>query len=70
MNFTIFLLQSYILQKYLGYSFYVMKGKCQLTVHPKDKPKMKAKLKELISRSNGWGYVRRKRKLEEYLKGW
>ena len=21
--------------KYLGYSFYVMKGKCQLTVHPK-----------------------------------
>ena len=41
--------------KYLGYSFYVMKGKCQLTVHPKAKSKMKAKLKELTSRSNGWG---------------
>ena len=35
--------------KYLGYSFYVMKGKCQLTVHPKAKAKMKAKLKELTS---------------------
>ena len=39
--------------KYLGYSFYVMKGKCQLTVHPKPKAKMKSKLKELTSRSNG-----------------
>ena len=27
--------------KYLGYSFYVMKVKCQLTVHPKSKAKMK-----------------------------
>lgn len=48
--------------KYLGYSFYVMKGKCQLTVHPKAKSKMKAKLKELTSRSNGWGYAKRKQK--------
>ena len=40
--------------KYLGYSFYVMKGKCQLTVHPKSKARMKSKLKELTSRSNGW----------------
>ena len=31
--------------KYLGYSFYVMKGKCQLTVHPKSKAKMKSRLK-------------------------
>ena len=56
--------------KYLGYSFYVMKGKCQLTVHPKAKSKMKAKLKELTSRSNGWGYAKRKQKLEEYIRGW
>lgn len=27
--------------KYLGCSFYVMKGKCRLTVHPKSKSKMK-----------------------------
>ena len=56
--------------KYLGYSFYVMKGKCQLTVHLKAKSKMKAKLKELTSRSNGWGYAKRKQKLEEYIRGW
>ena len=30
---------------------------------------MKAKLKELTSRSNGWGYAKRKQKLEEYIKG-
>ena len=56
--------------KYLGYSFYVSKGKCQLAVHPKSKAKMKAKLKELTSRSNGWGYAKRKQKLEEYIRGW
>ena len=31
--------------KYLGYSFYVHKGRCQLTVHPKSKAKMKSTLK-------------------------
>ena len=31
---------------------------------------MKAKLKELTSRSNGWGYAKRKQKLEEYIRGW
>ena len=56
--------------KYLGYSFYMSKGKCQLTVHPKSKAKMKAKLKELTSRSNGMGYAKRKQKLEEYIRGW
>ena len=56
--------------KYLGYSFYVSKGKCQLTVHPKSKAKMKSRLKELTSRSNGWGYAKRKQKLEEYIRGW
>lgn len=56
--------------KFLGYSFYVMKGKCLLTVHPKSKAKMKSKLKELTSRSSGWGNERRKRQLEEYIRGW
>lgn len=55
--------------KFLGYSFYVNKGKCQLTVHPQTKTKMKAKLKELTSRSNGWDYERRKQKLKEYIRG-
>jgi len=39
--------------KYLGYSFYRYKGKCRLRVHPKSAAKMKAKLKELTSRSSG-----------------
>ena len=56
--------------KYLGYSFYVMKGKCRLTVHRKSKAKMKTRLKELTNRSNGWGYVKRKQKLKEYIHGW
>ena len=56
--------------KYLGYSFYVHKGKCQLTVHPNSKAKMRSRLKELTSRSNGWGYEKRKQKLREYIRGW
>ena len=46
------------------------KGKCRLTVHPKSKSKMKSRLKELTNRSNGWGYVKRKQKLKEYIRGW
>lgn len=56
--------------KYLGYSFNVRKGNCSLVVHPKSKAKMRSKLKELTSRSNGWGYEKRKQKLKEYMRGW
>lgn len=31
---------------------------------------MKSRLKELTSRSNGWGYAKRKQKLKEYIRGW
>ena len=41
--------------KFLGYSFYVMKGEFLLTVHSKSMSKMKFKLKKLTSRSTGWG---------------
>lgn len=56
--------------KFLGYSFYVKKGDCILLVHSKSKNKMKSKLKELTSRSNGWGYEKRKQKLKDYIRGW
>ena len=56
--------------KFLSYSFYVMRGKCLLRLHPKSKAKMKARLKELTSRSNGWGYELRKQKLKNYIVGW
>lgn len=56
--------------KYLGYSFYRYKGKCRLRVHPKTLAKMKAKLKELTARSNGWGNEYRAMKLEQFIRGW
>ncbi|MGC9353848.1 MAG: group II intron maturase-specific domain-containing protein, partial [Mariniphaga sp.] len=31
---------------------------------------MKAKIKELTSRSNGWGNERRKEALRQYITGW
>jgi group II intron reverse transcriptase/maturase len=56
--------------KFLGYSFYVNKTEGRLRVHPKTITKMKARIKELTSRSNGWGDARRKEALREYITGW
>lgn len=56
--------------KFLGYSFYKTKGEGRLRVHPKSVAKMKAKIKELTSRSNGWGNERRKESLSQFIKGW
>jgi group II intron reverse transcriptase/maturase len=56
--------------KFLGYSFYVMKGEGRLRVHPKSIAKMKERIRTLTSRSNGWGYARRKEALRQYIIGW
>ena len=56
--------------KFLGYSFYITKGECKLSLHPESKGKLKSKLKELTSRSKGFGYERCKIKLKEYIRGW
>lgn len=56
--------------KFLGYSFYKWKGSGRLRIHPKSVSKMKAKIKELTSRSNGWGNTRRKEALGQYITGW
>ena len=56
--------------KFLGYSFYKTKGEGRLRIHPKSVSKMKAKIKELTSRSNGWGNARRKEALRQYIVGW
>lgn len=56
--------------KFLGYSFYRIKGEGRLRLHPKTITKMRAKLKALTSRSNGWGNERRKEKLRQYIIGW
>lgn len=56
--------------KFLGYSFYRYKGECRLRIHPKSVEKMKARIRELTSRRNGWGNERRKLALNQYIKGW
>jgi len=56
--------------KFLGYSFYKYKGKGRLRIHSKSVQKMKAKIKELTSRSSGWGNERRKEALRRYITGW
>lgn len=56
--------------KFLGYSFYKHKGEGRLRIHPKSMQKMRANIKELTSRSNGWGIERRKESLGRYIMGW
>ena len=56
--------------KFLGYSFYVYRGKGHLRVHPKSITKMKEKIKSLTSRSNGWAGEKRKVALRQYITGW
>lgn len=56
--------------KFLGYSFYVHKGECRLSVHPKSYLKLKTRLKELTGRSNGMGYDKRKAELHLFIGGW
>lgn len=55
--------------KFLGYSFYV-KRECRLRIHLKSMEKMRSKIRELTSRSNGWGNARRKEELKQYITGW
>lgn len=56
--------------KFLGYSFYVYKGEGRLRVHPDSIAKMKERIRTLTSRSNGWGYARRKETLRQFITGW
>lgn len=56
--------------KFLGFSFYKNKNGMRLRVHPKAITKMKSKIKEYTSRSNGWGNEYRIDKLKRYIRGW
>ena len=53
--------------RFLGYSFYNIKGGFRLSVHPKSYAKLKARLKELTGRSNGMGYDKRKYELQQFV---
>ena len=57
--------------KFLGYSFRIAKGGvAALYVHPKSVAKLKAKIRELTDRHNGWGNDYRKKRLRQYITGW
>jgi len=56
--------------KFLGYSFYVNRGEGRLRIHPKSIAKMKERIRTLTSRSNGWGYAKRKEALRQFITGW
>lgn len=56
--------------KFLGFTFYQSKGKARVRIHPKSVAKMKSKIKEFTSRSNGMGNESRIKKLKSYIIGW
>ena len=56
--------------KFLGFSFGRSNGKCQFYLHKDTFRKLKTKIRELTSRSNGWGYDYRKQRLHWYIRGW
>jgi group II intron reverse transcriptase/maturase len=56
--------------KFLGFSFYQYKGEARVRVHQKSIIKMKDRIRELTSRSNGWGNDKRIEKIRSYVTGW
>ena len=56
--------------KFLGYGFYRHKELCRLRVHPKSVSKMKARLRTLTSRSNGWSNESRAESITRFIRGW
>lgn len=56
--------------KFFGYGFYPSKEGIKLRVYAKSISKMKAKVKELTARNNGYSYERFKLKLKQFITGW
>jgi len=57
-------------RKFLGFSFYVMKGKARNFIHKKPIARFITKVKEITSRSNGMSMEMRKEKLNWLTQGW
>lgn len=56
--------------KFLGYGFYKSQKGFRMRVHRETKGKMKARVKELTSRSNIGSYEEWKKKQKQYIVGW
>ena len=59
-----------IRRKFLGFSFYITKGKARNFVHAKSIQRFKEKVREITSRSNGRGMEWRRDKLARLITGW
>jgi len=57
-------------RKFLGFSFYITKGKARNFVHAKSIQRFKEKVREITSRSNGRGMEWRREKLARLIMGW
>jgi len=57
-------------RKFLGISFYLMKGKARNFVHKKPLTRFKTKVKAITSRSNGMSIEMRKGRLNWLINGW
>lgn len=56
--------------KYLGFSFYQVKGKVEIRVHPNSIAKFKDKVRTITSRSNAMSMETRYLKLKQVIRGW
>lgn len=56
--------------KYLGYGFYRYDGELRFRPHAKSITKLKNKVRQILSRSNGWSLGYRRYRLECLINGW
>ena len=56
--------------KFLGYGFYIFKGKCRFKLHEKSRWKMKRRLCEILNRNKGISNEARQRMYTQYIRGW
>ena len=57
-------------RKFLGFSFYVIKGKVRNFIHKKPIARFRTRVKEITSRSNGMGLEMRMKGLSQLINGW
>jgi RNA-directed DNA polymerase len=57
-------------RKFLGFSFYMMKGKAHNFIHKKPIARFKAKVKAITSRSNAKSMEMRRKELSQLINGW
>jgi hypothetical protein len=56
--------------KYLGYAFYRRGGELRFRVHPRSLASLRDRVREILSRSNGWSLDYRRHRLSSLVNGW